>query len=496
MGEERDSFWQLERANRRKTVELVVIFILVYCFVGLALDLTFRTFRLVNYQLIGLPVLTIAAAVFALAQALRAYYRGSSLLMGAVGARDLAAESAKTQMVADVVDEMALAARIPPPRLCIMEDPAPNAFATGRDPAHSVICVTRGLLDQFDREELQGVIAHEMAYIRGHDTRITQMAAVMVGGFALLSGSILRAAAAQQREKATVPGFGLIALPVFIISGIGWLFAKTAAIALSREREYLADASAVEFTRNAAALIRALEHIARVESPLRASLRAVAPLFIVDPFECGGTNWTEYLDEVARIESQQDKSKEQRDAEVAQYMAKGMPHGLFQGAFSSHPPIHDRILRLRGLLHQPSDPPPESEAEVQARSRGEDGAGDNQDQSGGDGGGDWSDGGSEPGAADDARAGREPAARRSGDAGWAATGEDLRRSVPAGRIPEALRVQSRTHERPGSINGARARVRIAPAGAAARRSGQDRRSGKDRSGSATGSADVRNGGCE
>jgi heat shock protein HtpX len=368
MGEERDSFWQLEHANRRKTVELVAIFILVYVFVGGVLDLIFHTVRIVNHQLTGLPVLTIAAAVIAVAQALRAYYRGSSVLIGVVGADDLTSDSAKSQMAADVVDEIALAARVPPPRLCVMEDPAPNAFATGRDPAHSTICVTRGLLDQFDREELQGVIAHEIAHIRGHDTRVSQMAAVMVGGFALISGSILRSASAQRRgETAEIPGFGFVALPVLIIGGIGWLFSKLAAIALSREREYLADALAIEFTRNPAGLIRALEHIARVESPLKASLRGVAPLFIVDPFECGGASWAEYLDEVARIESQQDKSKEQRDAEVAQYVAKGMPQSLFQGVLSSHPPIHDRIIRLRRLMHQASGAPPESETEIQAQ---------------------------------------------------------------------------------------------------------------------------------
>ena len=367
MGKERDSFWQLERVNRRKTVELVVIILLVYCVVGFVLDLLFHTFRLVHHHLFGFPVLTVAALAIASEQSLRAYFRGSSLLLGAVGAYDLAPESPKAQMVADVVNEMALAARIPVPRLCVIDDPAPNAFATGRDPAHSVVCLTGGLIDQLDREEMQGVIAHEMAHIRGHDTRITQMAAVMVGGFALVSGSMLRTGGAQRGDIGTIPGFGQVALPVFIISGLGWLFAKLTAIALSREREYLADASAVEFTRNPTALVRALEHIARIESPLKSALRGVAPLFIVDPFECGGKSWSEYLDEVARIESQQDKSKEQRDAEVAQYMAKGTPPSLFQGAFSSHPPIRDRIVRLQSLLHLAPGVPAESADEIRAR---------------------------------------------------------------------------------------------------------------------------------
>jgi Zn-dependent protease with chaperone function len=231
--------------------------------------------------------------------------------------------------------------------LCIMEDPSPNAFAAGRDPAHSVICVTRGLVEQMDREELQGVIAHEMAHIRGHDTRITAMATVMVGGFALKAGSIWRTAA-QQRPDAPSDS-GVAPVPVLIASGIGWLVAKAVAVALSRQREYLADAASVEFTRNPAGLIHALEHISRIESPLKAALRGLAPLFIVDPLECGGASWVEYLDEVARIEAQPDKSKEQRDAEVAQFMAKGMPSNLFMHGLSSHPPIHDRIVRLRRL---------------------------------------------------------------------------------------------------------------------------------------------------
>src|SRR5215469_8062874 len=214
MGEEHDNFWQLERTNRRKTVELVVIFLLVYSVVGLALDHLFHTFRFVNHQLLGFPVLTIAALAIASVRALRAYFRGSSVLLGVVGAHDLVPESAKTQAVADVVKEMALAARIPVPRICMIDDPAPNAFATGRDPLHSVICVTQGLIDKLDREEMQGVIAHEMAHIRGRDTRITQMAAVMVGGFAVVSGSMWRTAAAKRSgDTAAIPGFGLVALP-------------------------------------------------------------------------------------------------------------------------------------------------------------------------------------------------------------------------------------------------------------------------------------------
>jgi heat shock protein HtpX len=261
------------------------------------------------------------------------------------------------------VNEMALVAHIPVPRVCLMEDPAPNAFATGRDPEHSVICVTRGLVDQLDREELQGTIAHELAHIRGHDTRVTQMAAVMVGGFSLLSDFVLYETATDSGTP--IPGLRLIAVPVVILGGLGWLFSKVVAIALSRQREYLADAASVEFTRNPQALIRALEHIARIESPLKRALRGVAPLFIVDPFECAGASSTEYLDEVARIEAQADKTKERREAEVVDFVVKRMPLNPFQGRFSSHPPIRDRIARLYALLHQTV--PAESPEEVRAK---------------------------------------------------------------------------------------------------------------------------------
>ena len=355
MGEEHDTFWQLERANRRKTVELVAILVLIYAVIGFILDFIFHALRVVNHYLTvvpwtGIPWLTIAAVAIALTEALWAYYRGSSVIIGAVRGDDLTAESVKEQAVLDVVNEMALAAHIPVPRVCLMEDPAPNAFATGRDPEHSVICVTRGLLDQLDREELQGTIAHELAHIRGHDTRVTQMAAVMGGGFSLLSDFVLYETATDSGTP--IPGLRLIAVPVVILGGLGWLFSKVVAIALSRQREYLADAASVEFTRNPQALIRALEHIARIESPLKRALRGVAPLFIVDPFECAGASSTEYLDEVARIEAQADKTKEQREAEVVDFVVKRMPLNPFQGRFSSHPPIRDRIARLYALLHQ------------------------------------------------------------------------------------------------------------------------------------------------
>jgi heat shock protein HtpX len=262
------SFWQLERVNRRRTWSLVVKMILVLAACGLGLDFLFHTVRFSDGRLSGIPWFTAAAVILAVAQALRANFAGAELVLGALGAHPISSDEPKNQAVIHVVREMALAARIPTPRIDVIDDPSPNAFAIGRDSEHSAICVTQGLLDQMDREELQGVIGHEMAHIRNCDTRLTTMVTAMFGGFGMFSGRLI-------------------------------------SIMLSREREYLADASAVEFTRNPTALIRALAHIGKTESPLRCATQGTAQLFIVDPFERAdsGRSYQQFINEVTRIRS-------------------------------------------------------------------------------------------------------------------------------------------------------------------------------------------------
>jgi hypothetical protein len=166
-----------------------------------------------------------------------------------------------------------------------------------------------------DREELQGVIGHEMAHIRNCDTRLTTMVTAMFGGFGVFSGRFI-------------------------------------SILLSREREYLADASAVELTRNPKALIRALEHILKTESPLRCATPGTAQLFIVDPFERAdsGRSYNEFINEVTRIRSQPAKTEEQRDEEARNFAAHEYPRNMIVQAVSSHPPLRDRIARLQALI--------------------------------------------------------------------------------------------------------------------------------------------------
>jgi heat shock protein HtpX len=212
---------------------------------------------------------------------------------------------------------MAIAARLPVPRAYIMDDPAPNAFATGRDPAHSVICVTQGLVDQMDREQLQGVIGHEMSHIRDYDIRTMTMVAVMIGGIAMLSDFFFRMSffSGESDDNDNKAGV-LIYIAVLILAAIAPIIAQLVAMGISRQREYLADASSVEFTRNPRALLRALEKIAETESPLKAGTSGTAHLFIVNP----------------REGAREDDER------------------FFDNLLATHPPLNRRIERLQAML--------------------------------------------------------------------------------------------------------------------------------------------------
>jgi heat shock protein HtpX len=327
MAQPHDSFWELERKNRRETALLVVVFIVLFTALGCGLDLVFGNLRIIDGQISGVPLLTVIALVIGSIQSLLSYFGGAALVLASVHARPLVPDSPKEQAVLDVVGEMALAARMPVPRAYIIDDVAPNAFATGRDPRHSVICVTRGLVDEMDREELQGVLGHEMAHVRDYDIRTMMMIAVLVGGIALLADFVYRwswfggfGARDGRGDRDSSDGSGgnagaLIAIAVFILAALAPIFSQLIAMAVSRQREYLADAASVEFTRNPRALLRALERLAQTESPLKNASRGIAHLFIVNPLEGTGDD----------------------------------DEGFFANLLSTHPPLGKRIARLRAL---------------------------------------------------------------------------------------------------------------------------------------------------
>ncbi len=226
----------------------------------------------------------------------------------------------------NVVQEMSIAANIPPPRVYVIEDSAPNAFATGRDPKHSSIAITTGLLGKLDREELQGVIGHEMSHIRNLDIRFSLLVAVLVGSIALMSDFFLRATfwggVRRSRGRGSSEGGGVV-IVVYAIAVVLAIIAPFVAalvqLAVSRQREYLADASSVELTRNPSGLERALAAIAGDQEALEVANRATQHLYFVNPI----------------------KKWENRSS----------------GLFSTHPPILERINRLRALTgEQPLDP--------------------------------------------------------------------------------------------------------------------------------------------
>lgn len=324
--EARTDFWELERRNRRQTALLVAVFIVMFTALGCGLDFMFRDLRIVNGQLVGFPLITLIAFSFGILQAAFSYYGGTSLVLASVRARELTPDTPQHQTVLDVVHEMALAAQMPVPKAYVMYDPSPNAFATGRDPAHSVICVTQGLIDKMDREELQGVLGHEMAHIRDYDIRTMMMIAVLVAGIAMLADFVYRAmwfggvgveGGGDNNDSGGGGNAGaLIGIAVLILGVLAPFFAQLLAMAVSRQREYLADASSVEFTRNPRALLRALERIAQTESPLRDASRGTAHMFIVNPLQG----------------------------------AREDDEGFFDNLFSTHPPLGRRIARMRAML--------------------------------------------------------------------------------------------------------------------------------------------------
>ncbi|MGH7814268.1 MAG: M48 family metallopeptidase [Candidatus Binataceae bacterium] len=322
-------FRALESKNRRQTVVLVAVFLVLYAVLGLGLDLAAGNIRIVNGAVYAVPIFTVLAIIIAAIQSYASYYGGASLVLMSVHARPLTPDTPKHQMVLDVIDEMAVAARMPVPKAYLMDDPAPNAFATGRDPAHSVICVTQGLVEEMDREEMQGVVGHEMSHVADYDIRTMMIVAILAGGVAMLSDFAYRwmfwggfgmggRSGGSSNSGGNEAG-ALIAIAVFILAAVAPIFAQMIAMAVSRKREYLADASSVEFTRNPRALLRALEQIAKTESPLKAGTAGTAHLFMVNPRE----------------------GLRENDRE-----------GFFDRLFSTHPPLNLRIARLQAMLGQ------------------------------------------------------------------------------------------------------------------------------------------------
>jgi heat shock protein HtpX len=288
---ERQDFYAAQARNRRLTWLLIGGFVVLLGLIGLAADMfVFRSYWPGGG---GFPFVSAAAAGVASLQSYSAFMWGDRAVLNSLHALQLVTPRTQEERELDnIVTEMALAGGLPRPAIYLIDDPAPNAFATGRDPAHAAIGVTQGLLERLDREETQGVIAHEMSHIRNYDIRTMTLVAAMMGTLVLIadwSARALRAGGGSGRggrgDRKGGSGAGLLAIVAIVFIVLSPLLSRLLAMAISRQREYLADASGVELTRNPAGLARALERIGQFTSPLKRATQGTAHLFISDPLE-------------------------------------------------------------------------------------------------------------------------------------------------------------------------------------------------------------------
>ncbi|OLB47838.1 MAG: hypothetical protein AUI13_17105 [Gemmatimonadetes bacterium 13_2_20CM_2_69_23] len=266
------------------------------------------------------PWFGIVLSLVALGLAWYAYKTGPDKVLWSTGAREVTDPTdAKERQLVNVVEEMTIAAGVPRPRIWIVDDPDPNAFATGTDPLHSHVAVTRGLLDLCTRDELQGVIAHELGHVKNLDVRLMTTLAALVGAVALMhdgASRVFRPGGGSRDEGRKAGPLLLVLLVVWIVSWIlAPIIAQLLALGVSRKREYLADAMSAQFTRNPLALASALQKIEGAEAPTEHIKRGAAHLCIADPL---GRRLTDH-------------------------------EGVFADALATHPPMAKRIAILKGM---------------------------------------------------------------------------------------------------------------------------------------------------
>jgi heat shock protein HtpX len=319
-----------QASNRRRTWLIMIVFISLLLFLGFGFDAL--------YLGAGggfVPIGSLMALGVGSASAFAGYYRGDRAVLLATSARPLAdveasadeAGKLKLRQLQNVVDEMAIAAGLPRPDVYVVPDEDPNAFATGRGPGHASIAVTRGLIDTLDREELQGVVAHEMSHIRNLDVRLMTIVAALVGAVALLADwarrGMLWGGGPRRRDRERGGAAGVVLFAVWIVAILlAPLMGQMLAMMVSRRREYLADATGAELTRNPLGLARALEKIEDAAAPTRAINRGSAHLCIADP--------------------------------LGRQM--NLRTGFWSDLFATHPPMAARIAALKAMSYQGVQP--------------------------------------------------------------------------------------------------------------------------------------------
>lgn len=321
------NIYEQQKANRRKTILIMALFTLFLAFLGFGVDVFYFGFDPERLFMGGfLPLATVAALLIGTGTAFWGLQNGDRAVLSSAGAIPVP-DDPRYQQLRNVVDEMSIAAGLPHPKLYVIPDADPNAFATGKDPAHASIAVTQGLVDRMTRDELQGVIAHEMSHIRNYDIRLVTVVAALVGAVLLLSewarhGMRFGGKMGSQRRTRKTGGGGIAVLILLLLWLLGVvlapLIAQILAMAVSRQREYYADASGAELTRNPRSLAASLEKIESAAEPTRSIKKGTAHMCIVDPLG----------------------------------RRMNLREGKIADLFATHPPIEKRILLLKAMAYE------------------------------------------------------------------------------------------------------------------------------------------------
>jgi len=307
------NIYEVQSANKIKSVVITALFI-IFVFVSVYV-LTNAFGYYMGYAPGGFGYFGMALIISGVSSFV-SYYYSDKIVLGISGARP--ANPKEDKLFTQVADNLCIGAGIPRPKLFIIEDTAPNAFATGRDPEHAVICATTGLLSKLNRTELEGVIAHELTHVKNYDIRLMSIVSVMVGLVALLGDWFMRSmwfGGGRKSDNNNDAG-GIFMVLGIIFAILSPIIGSLIQLAISRRREFMADAGSVEVTRQPQGLISALEKISSDTEPLEAANKATAHMYIVNPFKARSNKMV----------------------------------STFAGLFNTHPPIRERIKALQNMI--------------------------------------------------------------------------------------------------------------------------------------------------